>query len=331
MSDLKALMKLIEPEILRIESEMLRDVQSLSGEMDKLLIEILEYGLFGGGKRFRPLLAVLASKLCSDRETDPYALAISFEYLHLATLFHDDVIDKAKMRRGKATVVDKFGLDAAILAGDFLHARSMEIVGKHGGSKCLEIFCRATSGMVDGEFVQLRNAKNFNQSRKDYFKAIDGKTALLISATTEIGGIYGGADQQQISALRNYGINLGYGFQIIDDLLDYTGDERKTGKTAGNDLLEGKMTLPLICVMENAADREKERLLSILNDDDLRVVSFGEVIDLMSKYDALSLSMDIAKSCIEKALDNLQVFGDGKRNELQILEGLAHYVLTREK
>lgn len=333
MSGKKELLNLIAPEIENIESAMRRDVQGLAGTMDGLLIEILEFGLFGGGKRFRPLLAVMAAKLCSGQglNNNIYDLAIGFEYLHLATLFHDDVIDRADLRRGKPTVCKQYGLEAAILAGDFLHARSMEIIGKLGGTDCLTVFCKATAAMVDGEFVQLRNSQNYNQSRDDYFRAIDGKTALLISATTEIGALCGGADSHQVASLKEYGKKLGYGFQIIDDLLDYTGDEEKTGKKTGNDLLEGKMTLPIILAVEEASDGDKDRLLNILGDKEKRAISFSEVVGLMEKYDSLAKSKKIAAECIQSAIDCLAVFPDTRKKEKEILCGLAGYVLSREK
>lgn len=331
MSKMNALLNLITPDIERIDKTMRADVENLGSATDDLLLEILEYGLFGGGKRFRPLLAVMAARLCNDVGEGVYNIAIAFEYLHMATLFHDDVIDKAETRRGKPSVCKTYGTTPAILAGDFLHARSMAIIGKHGGSEAMQIFCSATSGMVDGEFLQLRNAKNFNQSEQDYFAAIHGKTALLIAATTEIGGLYGGADKKQQQFLREYGSNLGYGFQIVDDLLDYQGDQRKMGKTVGNDLFEGKMTLPLVLTLEKADSTDRRTLLDILADVETRLQSFAVVSDLIMKYDGFNKTKKRAEHCINLAIRQLDNFSQAKKREKEILTALAQYALVREK
>lgn len=331
MSDIDALLPLVQADIERIDTTMIKDLEELSAELDGRLIEILRYGLFGGGKRFRPLLAVISSRLSGGASEQVYQLSIAFEYLHLATLFHDDIIDRADTRRGKQSVSKAYGIAAAILAGDFLHARSMELIGKLGGEKALEIFCGATKSIVDGEFVQLRNAENFNQSEGDYFKAIEGKTALLISAATEIGALFGGADAMQQLALKEYGRNLGYGFQIVDDLLDYLGEESITGKSTGNDLCEGKMTLPLIFALEQADQDERDRIIKILQDPEARRKSFNSVYSFIDKYDGFRRAQHRAERCIEDALHNLHIFPAHMEKEIRILQGLAHYALLRRK
>jgi octaprenyl-diphosphate synthase len=331
MADITALLNLIKPDIEKIEKTMRADVDNIAANMDNLLLEILNYGLFGGGKRFRPLLAVIAARLCSVQKDSLYDLSIAFEYLHLATLFHDDVIDKADTRRGKPSVCKAYGIVPAILAGDFLHARSMEIIGRYGGRKALDIFCGAARAMVDGEFLQLRNARNYSQSEEDYFHTIKGKTGLLIAATTEIGALYGGADASQQIALKEYGSNLGCAFQIVDDLLDYMGDAEKTGKVIGNDLSEGKMTLPLILAMDKADSKDKERFLEILADQELRQRSFSEVTELIEKYNGFEKTRKRAEYCASEAIRQLEIFPQEKKREIQIFIALSQYVLVREK
>jgi octaprenyl-diphosphate synthase len=323
----------IAPDIQRIEEMMRADLDALANQMDGLLLEVLRYGLLNGGKRFRPLLAVLAARLCrGGDDQDVYRLAIAFEYLHVATLFHDDVIDNADTRRGKATVSRLYGTVAAILAGDFLHARSMAIIGECAGLAALKIFCRATSGMVDGEFLQLRNAVNVNQSEEGYFAAIIGKTALLIAATTEIGALAGGADEAKRQALKTYGSNLGCAFQIIDDLLDYLGDQNITGKPVGNDLAEGKMTLPLILAMNRANESDRENLLRILSQEDLRRESLATVKEIIAKYNGFADTKKKADVLIAEAIEQLAVFSlPPQQKDRAILEALAHYVLSRNK
>jgi octaprenyl-diphosphate synthase len=326
------LKELIEPDIIGVEVTMQSDLDSLADQLDGLLMEVLRYGLFNGGKRFRPLLTTVAARLCGRNGQDIYPLAIAFEYLHAATLFHDDVIDNADIRRGKPAVNRAYGTVAAILAGDFLHARSMAIIGECGGVEALKIFCGATSGMVDGEFLQLRNAMNFNQSEEDYFSAITGKTALLIAATTEIGALAAGAKSRERQALRKYGSNLGCAFQIVDDLLDYLGDQKSTGKPVGNDLAEGKMTLPLILAMNRAEPSDRQHLLEILQDADLRRKCFEEVTGLIVEYNGFTDTRMKAEALISGAISQLEIFPHAHQSrDRMILAGLAQYVLTRKK
>jgi octaprenyl-diphosphate synthase len=326
------LKELIQPDVLKIEVAMRADIDSLKDQLDNLLLEVLQYGLFNGGKRFRPLLAILAARLCGETGPDVYQLAVAFEYLHMATLFHDDVIDNADFRRGRPSVSRAYGMVAAILAGDFLHARSMAIIGEYGGVEALKIFCRATCGIVDGEFIQLRNATNYNQSEADYFTAITGKTALLIAATTEIGSLYGGGKQQERQALKRYGNHLGCAFQIIDDLLDYLGSQSTTGKTIGNDLAEGKMTMPLILAMKRAEGKDRDQLLEILQDSVSRRKSLADVVGLIEKYNGFADTKAKAEGLVQDALSQLEIFSHPDTTEDRIiLEGLAQYVLTRKK
>ena len=321
---------LIAEEASEIDRVMRADIADLVLNLDPLLTEILEYGLFGGGKRVRPLLAVLSARLCGNSDTAVYRLATAFEYLHAATLFHDDVIDRAESRRGRTSVNKRYGGVGAILAGDFLHAHSMEIIGSFGGIEALGVFSEATRGMVDGEFMQLRNVTNFQQSEKHYFSVVMGKTALLIGSACEIGSMYGGADQVRRNALKSYGINLGCAFQIVDDLLDYQGDQQKTGKAIGNDLAEGKMTLPLILAMQRAETTDRQRLLAILNQERNRVEHLSEVISLIEKYHGFSDARKKAEKIIAEALVELTIFTEQKESRsFKMLDGLTHYVLSR--
>ena len=323
------LKKLIAEEAVEIDRVMQADIAELGVNFDPLLSEILNYGLFGGGKRVRPLLAILSARLCGHCDAALYRLAAAFEYLHAATLFHDDVIDRAETRRGRMSINNRYGAVGAILAGDFLHARSMELIGRFGGIEALKVFSEATRGMVDGEFLQLRNVGNFDQSEEYYFSVVLGKTALLIGSSCEI-GMYGGADQAKRKALKMYGINLGCAFQIVDDLLDYQGDQQKTGKMVGNDLAEGKMTLPLILAMQRAKSTDKHRLLAILQQEHERQEHLPEVTSLIEKYYGFSDARKKAEESITAALSQLNVFDEHRDTpSFQALEGLSHYVLSR--
>ncbi|MDJ0623335.1 MAG: polyprenyl synthetase family protein [Desulfocapsaceae bacterium] len=330
MVEITTLLQVLQKDIKRVNETISQDIDELETVHDDQLIEILRYGLLGGGKRIRPLLTIICGRLCGYSADDIFKLATAFEYLHAATLFHDDVIDQANTRRGQPSVYKAYGLDAAILAGDFLHARSMEIIGTYGGVECLKIFCRATSTIANGEFLQLRNTKNYNQSEEDYLQTIEGKTALFISAATEIGAMVGSADKAQRFALAEYGRNLGYGFQIVDDLLDYQGNADKTGKATGNDLIEGKMTLPLILAIHQADNEDRQRLLTIVQDKKEREESFEEIYNLIEKYNGFQLTRKKAEYFIKEAIRNLQGFSNENEN-ISILKALGEYVLAREK
>ena len=330
------LLNKLKPEIVKLDQTMRDDLKDLAARdlVPANLLEPLEHALFNGGKRIRPLLCILAARLCSSAPgNNIYPLAIAFEYLHVATLLHDDVIDHAETRRGRPTVNETFGLTQAILTGDFLHARSLFLVGTIGGSRCLDRICRATEAMVSGEFLQLANARNLNQSENDYFAVIRGKTALFIGAVCEIGGIFAGADKTDTEQLRQYGANLGLAFQIQDDLLDYLGDAAKTGKTVGNDFFEGKMTLPLIHTLKTAGDKEKNFLLGLLaGDQKERREKFSEAQKIIRESGGFEYSVKLAEKLVDTAIKSLASFSSERNKDIvDILTGLARYVISRDK
>ncbi len=326
------LMAAIQPELERIEEELHRDLEAISAHYEGLLVEILSYGLFSGGKKIRPLLAVVAARLCGGCSEHSYKVAIALEYLHLATLMHDDVIDRSDFRRGKGSVQKVYGMEGAILAADFLHARSMELIGIHGGPQALRLLCRATKGMANGEFIQLRNAMSCNQREEDYFRAVEGKTAQLLSAAVQIGGLTSSDDGAMQDALYVYGKNLGYAFQIVDDILDYTGIEEKTGKMIGNDLVEGKLTLPLLLVLQQASPEDRAFLIDILKDRSRRISAFHDVAGLIERYRGFQQSREKAEECVAVAVDALKLFSSPKQAaDVALLSALAKFVLVRER
>lgn len=332
MSVSEMVMEMIRSESLLVDAAMRDDLEGLAPEVDGLLMKVLQYCLFNGGKRIRPLLAVLAARICGNCDPGVYRLARAFEYLHAATLMHDDVIDNADTRRGKPAVHIRFGTVAAILTGDFLHARSMAIVGSLAGVEALDVFSGAAGKMVDGEFLQMRNAACFNLSEEDYQQAILGKTGILISAACEVGALWAGAVSEQRAALRDYGIYLGSAFQMIDDLLDYQGDRVKTGKKVGNDLAEGKMTLPLILTVQHADRQDRVRLQQIVGDEAGRREGLEEVCGLIAKYDGFTLTRARAEQMGALALAQLEIFpGETYAQEKAVLQGLVNFVLKRDK
>jgi octaprenyl-diphosphate synthase len=325
----------LKTEIATVDLAMREDLQALVNKKQIAtdLLEVLEHALLNGGKRIRPLLCILTARLCSTPGKELYPLAIAFEYLHVATLLHDDVIDHADTRRCRPAVNKLFGLTAAILAGDFLHARSMFLVGTLGGRRCLDLICRSTEAMVAGEFLQLSNVHNLNQSENDYFSVINGKTALFIGSICETGGIFAGADNSKIQALKQYGANLGLAFQIQDDLLDYLGDSAKTGKEVGNDFYEGKMTLPLIHALVTANKQEGNFLLDLLKGQKSdRIAKFKDAREIIRKNSGFGYAEKLAEKLVDTGIESLAIFvSEQNRETLDLLTGLARYSISREK
>ncbi|MFA7347904.1 MAG: polyprenyl synthetase family protein [Desulfurivibrionaceae bacterium] len=295
-----------------------------------LLARIIRHAIFQGGKRIRPLLTLLGASLVGDPPADTTRLAISFEYLHAASLLHDDVIDHATLRRGAETANTIWGMEPVILAGDYLHAHAMALASEVGGPAAMALIGRATAAMVESEFLQMHNAQESIISEEKYFQVLMGKTAALIAAACEAGIAHNQGTAGQRAALRTYGTNLGLAFQIVDDLLDYLGDPAKTGKAVGNDFQEGKMTLPLIKTLERADAKDREVLIGLLKEPPQeRAEQLPLAHAIMEKYQGFSLARTQAESLLAEALAGLAVFGEAPAREP--LTGLARYVLSRDK
>lgn len=326
------LLGLLRPETKKIDHVMRQD---LAGINNSLLSEVIEYAIFNGGKRVRPLLAILWTKLClagAEDEMTPehYLFSLLFEYLHAASLLHDDVIDRAKTRRGRKAANLVWDNTHVILAGDFLHARAMLLAGTIGGNECLKKISSATTAMVESEFLQLQNATSHDLSEDNYYKVLQGKTTSLITAACETGVILGKGNSEQQQAARLYGTNLGHTFQIVDDLLDYLGDPGRTGKAVGNDFQEGKMTLPLIYAIKHASPQNKKILSQLLdaNSQD-RLNNFDSALTIIEQSGGFTYAKQKAKTLINGASDSLQIFPQNPAKN--ILAALSSYVLNRDK
>jgi len=316
----------------KVESAIKADLdQTLTG-CDPLLQEIITYAVFSGGKRIRPFLAILSSRLCGRDDAGLYRLAGGFEYLHVASLIHDDIIDNAQTRRGRKSLVAKYSTSAAILAGDWLLSRSMFIISELCGQKGLAVFCEATEGMVDGEFLQLRCVADPSTSEDQYFQVVRCKTGNLISSTCTIGAIYAGGSPEQQEALYQYGDSIGAAFQVIDDLLDYKGDAEQTGKAVGNDFIEGKITLPLIRTLNQAAGNDKTDLYTLIKGDRTQPEAYKKICDLMEKYDGFGSARKTANQLVQQAEQALELFSSSPDQEsLAALHWVAQYILQRNK
>ncbi|MCS7278806.1 MAG: polyprenyl synthetase family protein [Thermodesulfobacteriaceae bacterium] len=295
--------------------------------------QVSEYIIFSGGKRIRPLLSVLSAKLFLDSKKDLknealiYQTSIIFEYLHAATLLHDDVVDSAEFRRGRKAARNLWGNQATILVGDYLYAKSLRIASSLKNSELMEVITETTLLMSEGEILQLLNLDNTSLTVKDYEEVIFRKTAVLISACCEVGSILGGANLKERKALKEYGKALGMAFQIIDDLLDYTSLE--TGKELGKDFKEGKVTLPLIYALENALPEEKKRLLYLLKNQNTSEKDFLEAKFLIEKNKGFLETLKRAKYYVNKAKESLHPIPENFYKTLLLF--ISDYLLERKK
>lgn len=317
----------------RVETAMHTDLAYAVKGCDPLLHEILHFVLFNGGKRVRPLLAVLCSRSCGVDNDELYLLATAFEYLHVATLVHDDIIDRAEQRRGKETVNARYGTAAAILAGDWLHARSMYLIGTLAGSAGLDYICQATTSMVNGEFEQIRLTGDLAIEETSYFQVIRQKTGNLIASTCAIGALYAKATPVQLQAFISYGNHIGVAFQVVDDLLDFLGNDQITGKQGGRDFLEGKITLPFLRAYQQGSAEDKKVFMALLQGDRSAPEAFSRLHDLICRLGGFESATATARQLISQAIEALRpLTGPGTHTaDLDRLIELAHYILHRTK
>lgn len=275
-----------------------------------LIAEVGRHILLSGGKRIRPLLFLLAARMCGCRGDHLNDFSTIFEYLHAATLLHDDVIDAASVRRGASTANTIWGNQAVILVGDFLLAKALSLAVTTNKLKILQVLSQATTLMAEGEILQLLHTGNVNITEGEYFEVITRKTAILMSAACQIGGILGEAPEVQEEALAQMGLNLGITFQVVDDVLDYTGDEKELGKQVCADLKEGRITLPLIHALASAAPNDAERLREIAKapGPDLG----PELRSILDSYGSINHARQLARTYTLKAQENLGNFPAGQ-------------------
>jgi octaprenyl-diphosphate synthase len=329
------LLNVIRREANKVENAMRADLEQTLVDSDPLLKEALDFALFGGGKRIRPVLAIFSHWVCDRQNPQIYLLAAAFEYLHVATLVHDDVIDHAPNRRGRPALWKQYTTATAILAGDWLHAHATHLIGSLSGKKGLDIFCHSNISMVDGEFLQLRSTADPATSEADYFAVIHRKTALLIGSTCGVSALFSNADEKQQQGLTDYGLALGSAFQVIDDLLDYVGDTKKTGKGVGNDFIEGKMTLPLISGMGMATDAARQEMIALLQGERQKEENFLQIRTLIENNGGFTAAHRKAEELIDEALGCLTIFTDSPspttEKGLSLLRALAGYILQRDR
>lgn len=294
-----------------------------------LISRISSYVLGSGGKRIRPALLLLSGKLCGYQGgRRDIELASVAEYMHVATLIHDDIIDNAEKRRGLPSAPSLWGPTVSVLVGDFLYARSIQMLVEDGDFEILRTFADATVRMAEGEILELDMAKNVEISEEAYFEIVTSKTAALISAACRAGALIAEAPADRVAAMTDFGLNLGIGFQLVDDALDYVAHEERLGKPVGSDFREGKVTYPIIHVVRvgSAAARDRVRALAArghMDDADL-----AELKALVERYDAVQATMERVQDYLLRARQCLGGFPDSPPR--QALEVLVDFVRERD-
>ena len=290
-----------------------------------LISQIGTYIISAGGKRLRPIITILAGKAVGYDDEKLYSLAAMVEFIHTSTLLHDDVVDESDLRRGRETANNLFGNAAAVLVGDFLYTRAFQLMVASGSMKILEVMADATNIIAEGEVMQLMNIGNTDITEKQYIQVIQYKTAKLFEAAAQVGAILGGANPAQEQALKDYGMYVGTAFQIIDDVLDYSGETEEIGKNVGDDLAEGKPTLPLIYLMHNGSEQAAKDVRLALKNADRSY--FEKIHDYVVNSNALPYAINEARKAVEKAVACLDILPD---NEITLaMRQLAEESLAR--
>ena len=324
-------MKELKQKILAANKEDLNEIEDQLSENLKpyldLVSEVANHILFAGGKRLRPLLLVISAKLCGYKDHYAKTVASAMEYLHAATLLHDDIIDDAVLRRGQKVAHSLYGNAVTVLVGDFLLARALAICADSGKIKVIHIISDLTENMSTGEVHQLMRKGDVTLTEEEYLEVIRRKTAVLFQAASTISAIIADAPEEKERALSDYGYNLGLAFQMADDLLDYTMDTQALGKEVGADLREGKLTLPVIYALKKADSADRDRMVKIIQNEDFTVEEFKVLVYLMDKYGGIAYTVKEATALIEKAKKALSVFKPSKHKDT--LFDIADYALAR--
>ena len=325
MTDLKArLLEEVGDDLYRIEAAL---KAHLTPELE-LVSHVAGHILFSGGKRIRPLMIVLCARLCGYEGDHLLHFTTAFEYLHTATLLHDDIVDEATLRRGKPVANSLWGNSTAVLVGDYLFARASSLVAGTKILEGIEIIARVTEKMTQGELFQLAGKGRLDLTEEEYMEVIKWKTAVLFQGSCEIGAGLAVVDENRKAALSAYGFNLGTAFQMADDLLDYTQEKIGTlGKIPGADLREGKLTLPIIYSIKNAVGKDREFMENLIRKKDFTIAEFQHLVDLMKSYGGIRYTREKAKTFVENAKTSLEIFPDSHTRE--ILKDFADYALIR--
>jgi octaprenyl-diphosphate synthase len=317
--------RLIENGMAQVEDELAR--QSLAGI--PLIDNISQYICNSGGKRIRPAILLLGAKMCGyDGPIGPRLGAV-IELIHSATLVHDDIIDNADVRRGRASVNAQWGNEITVLMGDWLYMTSFSLALGERHLKVLDVLIEATRKMVEGELIQLTFNGNLDITEEQHLDISMRKTAFLFSASSQLGGILGSAGEKEEERLRLYGLNVGLAFQLVDDVLDFTSNESTLGKPVGSDLKEGKLTLPLIYLMRDGEPRHRDLVREALHENSLDTPTRDSILQLVRDYHTADRVLAKAHDYARKAQDCLKDFPDCEARTA--LLSIPEYIVERDR
>lgn len=321
----------------------MKHISSLIGdELEKVEVELINvlssdvpiinkaggYIIGSGGKRFRPLMLLLAAKYCHYRGDKHINLACIFEYIHTATLLHDDVLDHAKMRRGNSSVNSVWGNQTSVLVGDFLLSKAFSLLVDIGDIKIMKVVSDATTQVAEGEAMQTDKSSDTNLSEEEYVTIITKKTASLISAACQTGAILGGSSSRMENNFKNYGLHLGIAFQMVDDALDYGSVDRRFGKSMYKDLQEKKITLPLIHTLKKASAKDREKILKMLKSDCLDEKKSSVVARLIDEYQGVTYVYSRAREYLNACMAYLNELDSSPVRDA--LMATANYAVERK-
>jgi octaprenyl-diphosphate synthase len=315
----------IREDLARVDEEFIRHVQSRV----QLIPQIGRYIQTSGGKRVRPALLLMAARLTGYQGEKGILFASVVEFIHTATLVHDDIIDEAELRRGRAAVHSRWGNDITVLLGDYLYIKSMALALTQDSLDLIRLLCDVTLRMIEGELFQLTKTGDIDITSEEHFEIIRRKTAHLFGGCAQIGGMLGGISPDQAKALWEYGFNLGVAFQIVDDFLDYTADESSLGKPIGSDLREGKVTLPIIYLLERGGAPARELVEGIVRDREVTREQWNELKRLLNEHQAITGAAREAQRYASLAQQYLAGFPPSL--ERDALMALPEYVISRDR
>ena len=299
----------------------------ITSNLTPVISELSNHLINAGGKRLRPLLTLAASDLCNYSGASHIKLAAAIEFIHTATLLHDDVVDESFQRRGKPTANILWDNQSSVLVGDYLFSKSFQLMVETDSLKVLSILADASSTISEGEILQLSAVRNIKTDESAYFKIIEGKTAALFAAATEVGAVISNVEDKEADALANFGKALGISFQITDDLLDYVGSEEVLGKNIGDDFKEGKVTLPLIKAISKSSKEEKRFWEEVINKGMQKSSDLEHALLLMRQHNVFDETRSEAIKWSKKARNYLDIFPESKTKV--ILQELTYFVVER--
>ena len=287
-------------------------ILSRTGSDVTMIPEVANHLISSGGKRLRPMLTLAAAGICGYEGEGHVKLAASVEFMHTATLLHDDVVDESDMRRGKLAARMLWGNEASVLVGDFLLGQAFKMMVEVGSLPCLDVLSTAAAVIAEGEVMQLSAAKDTQTTEDDYLAVIRAKTAALFAAAAEVGPLLAGRSKAEVASCRGYGMNLGVAFQLIDDVLDYGGTSAKLGKNVGDDFREGKITLPVVLSFRRGSDAEREFWRRTLERNEIEEGDLETAIATMRRHKALEDTIERARHYGAMARDALALFPNSR-------------------